>query len=78
MDDYCDLRAANGEEPGFCEGEVCSFWRVVEHVAGEAGSGCAVKHYQLLGNDDIAVWLLSVKERVDGAGRSTSRRAECE
>jgi hypothetical protein len=46
-------------------GEECSFWRLVEHVDGRNGSGCAIKHFRLLGNDELAAWLLSVKERTD-------------
>ena len=65
MDDICDLRAANGETDAFCEGEPCPFWRVVEHVGEAPGDGCAIKHYQLLGDDGAAAWLLSVKMRLD-------------
>lgn len=64
MEDSCDLRAANGEAEALCEGGPCPFWRVVEHVGDAPGVGCAIKHYQLLGDDGIASWLLSVRERL--------------
>jgi hypothetical protein len=66
MDDICDLRAANGRDGEPCEGEECPFWRVVGHVGPvEPGTGCAIKHYQMLGDDELAAWLLSVKERIE-------------
>ncbi len=65
MDDICDLRHANGEVGVACDGEACTFWRLVEHVVGERGSGCAIKHFELLGDDNVAAWLLTVKQRVE-------------
>lgn len=65
MDDICDLRAANGEAGTHCDGDECSFWRVAGPVAEGPGSGCAIKYYQLLGDESVAAWLLSVKERLD-------------
>ena len=70
MDDFCDLREANDEPGAHCDRERCTFWRLVEHVDGESGSGCAIKHFELLGNDEVAAWLLSVKKRVEGLGGS--------
>jgi hypothetical protein len=71
MGDVCDLRAANGEDGTHCDSEECSFWRVVAHVGGGSGAGCAIKHYELLGNDEVAAWLLSVKERLDSVEHAT-------
>ena len=65
MGDLCDLRAANGDPDRDCAAEECPFWRVVGHVAEAPGTGCAIKHYQLLGDDDVAAWLLSVRERIE-------------
>lgn len=65
MADFCDLHAANGECDVVCEGERCPFWRVVAHVGDASGDGCAIKHYQLLGDDGVAAWLLSVRERLE-------------
>lgn len=64
MNDFCILRTAAGETYALCEGEQCPFWRVVEHVGDAPGAGCPIKHYQLLGNDGVAEWLLSVRERL--------------
>lgn len=64
MKGICDLRAANGEPDARCEAQPCPFWRVVEHVGDAPGVGCAIKHYQLLGDDGVAEWLLSVRERL--------------
>jgi hypothetical protein len=52
-----------------CDGQECVYWRVLEHV-GEDGApriGCAIGHFELLAdkNPEVAVWLLSVKRRVD-------------
>jgi len=65
MPDECDLRTANGEPGVTCDEEACPFWRVVEHVEGATGNGCAIKHFRLLGDEKLAEWLLSVKERVE-------------
>jgi hypothetical protein len=67
MGDVCDLRAANGEIGMHCEGEACSFWRVAAFVGDGPGVGCASKYYELLGDDRVAAWLLSVKVRLDRA-----------
>lgn len=66
-DAECKLRAANGA-PGIpCDAEECVFWRAVEHLGVEARSdGCAIQHFQLLdGGEDVAAWLLSVKDRLE-------------
>jgi hypothetical protein len=42
------------------------FWRIAGHLGAEEGEGCAIQYYELLGNDGVASWLLSVKERVEG------------
>jgi hypothetical protein len=65
MSDLCDLHAANGNIDAKCEAQACPFWRVVEHVSELPAAGCAIKHYQLLGKDDIAAWLLSVRVRLE-------------
>lgn len=65
MSEPCELLVANGEPNAHCEGPSCSFWRLVDHVDGASGEGCAIRHYQLLGDDDVATWLLSVKTRLD-------------
>ena len=65
MDDICDLRVATGEVDALCDGEGCPFWRVIEHVGDAPGVGCAIKHYRLLGDEGVATWLLSVRERLD-------------
>ncbi len=69
MGEFCDLRAANGQNGWLCEGEECAFWRLVEHVGDESGTGCAIKHFQLLGDEQRAAWLLSVKERIEAVER---------
>ena len=65
MDDACDLREANGLLDRHCDGSSCVFWRVVEQIGDAPGDGCAIKHYQLLGDEGVAAWLLSVKERLE-------------
>ncbi|NTW28485.1 MAG: hypothetical protein HGA39_03875 [Coriobacteriia bacterium] len=64
MSENCKLREANGEPGRLCDGGACAFWRVVEHVNDESGSGCAIQHYELIGDTDVSAWLLSVKERL--------------
>jgi len=65
MGDLCDLHAANGNIDAECRSDACPFWRVVEHVSERPAVGCAIKHYQLLGKDDLAAWLLTVRERIE-------------
>jgi hypothetical protein len=64
VDDICKLKQANGIEGEHCEGEPCLFWRAVENLGVPTGSGCAVQYFEMLGEDGMAAWLLSVKERV--------------
>ena len=63
----CLLRRANGRPDTLCDEEFCAYWRVVDHlgVAEESDwKGCAIQHFALLeGGEDLAAWLLSVKER---------------
>lgn len=69
MSDECKLRVANGLGHVPCEGESCTYWRLVGHLGvDEESSGCAVQHFALLdGGREIAEWLLSVKSRVEKA-----------
>jgi hypothetical protein len=65
MSETCTLREANeiiGED---CNEEGCIFWRAVSHLGEEEGQGCAIQHFQLLGEDEVVKWLLSVKERIE-------------
>ncbi len=68
MDDICKLRAAVTGTLTHCDGEACTYWRLVEHLGvTEDASGCAVQHFELLeGGEHVAVWLLSVKRRIEG------------
>ena len=68
MDDTCKLKQANGLQDQHCEGARCVYWRAVESLGHPAGTGCAVQHYEMLGEDGMAAWLLSVKERVEHPG----------
>jgi hypothetical protein len=63
----CELRAANGMPDLDCDHEDCVYWRLVGHLGvAEGGEGCAIQHFELLdGGEEIAEWLLSVKERVE-------------
>ena len=61
----CDLRAANGMPHDTCDGAACPFWRAVEQLGDATGEGCAIKHYELLGDKNVAAWLLTVKQRMD-------------
>ena len=63
----CELHAANGMSSECIEGE-CPYWRAVGHLdIGESAAGCAIQYFELLGEpgDEIAGWLLSVRERVE-------------
>ncbi len=70
MSDTCKLEEAGTGRTLPCDGEACTFWRVVGHLGvAEEESGCAVQYFELLeGGDEIASWLLSVKNRIDGIG----------
>ena len=65
MSDICKLRQANKIANSHCEGERCVYWRAVENLGHASGSGCAVEYYEMLGEEGMAAWLLSVKERVE-------------
>jgi hypothetical protein len=70
--DECQLRAANDIHGVECDGERCTYWRLVDHldvpVVSEARSGCAIQYFELLDGESagVAQWLLSVKERLEG------------
>jgi hypothetical protein len=72
MGDTCELRKANGVHDGHCDGEACVYWRAVGHLGVTEQSGCALQHYELLGDRDMTLWLMSVKERVNNAAAVTS------
>ena len=66
MGERCELRAANGQSVQQCDKERCIFWRIAQHVGGtDSVEGCAIQHYELLGNSGVARWLMSVKERLE-------------
>lgn len=67
VDDICKLKQANGLQDSDCVGEQCIFWRAVEDLGEPVGTGCAVQYYEMLGDEGMAAWLLSVKERVERA-----------
>jgi hypothetical protein len=70
MSDKCELRYANGLPVQHCELDECIFWRVAEHLGVDGNAdGCAIQYYQLLGDEDVARWLLSVKERLEQTAR---------
>lgn len=71
MSGICELKAANSVLGEPCGGGECPFWRVVGHLGAEEGAGCAIQHFALLGDDDLAAWLLSVKLRVEAAPAKT-------
>jgi hypothetical protein len=63
----CELKAAHGVH-AHCDEQECVFWRVAGHLdLVEAGSGCAIQYFELLGDEggEVAAWLLSVKKRVE-------------
>jgi len=65
MGETCRLREANGVSSHLCDSDACVFWRAVTHVGAERAEGCAIQHFELLGDSTIAAWLLSVKDRVE-------------
>lgn len=67
MGDTCKLRETNGTPNSPCSEGDCIYWRVVSHVGvAEQSQHCAIQHFELLGGDDaLADWLLSVKERIE-------------
>lgn len=66
----CELRAANGHPGTACDEGRCVYWRAAAHLGlsePDGGGGCAIQHFSLLdGGAEVAAWLLSVKERVEG------------
>ena len=69
MEETCKLKAAVGER-ACCDEEACVYWRVLGHIGVDAeAEGCAVQHFALLdGGAEVASWLLTVKNRVEGLG----------
>ena len=67
MDDICKLRAAVTGAQAHCDGDACTYWRLVDHLGvTDEAAGCAVQYFELLeGGEHIAAWLLSVKCRVE-------------
>jgi hypothetical protein len=65
MSDTCDLRAAAGAAHHDCQGAECVYWRALDHLGTSRGNGCAIEHYELLGDSNVTLWLLSVKERLE-------------
>jgi hypothetical protein len=65
----CELRRANGREATLCDEGSCVFWRAVDHIGETAGEGCAIQHYELLGDEGVAAWLQSVKDRLEQGDR---------
>ncbi len=66
MGEECKLKAANGIK-AHCEGDTCTYWRVVDHLdLGAQGNGCAIQYFELLGEEgsEVSAWLLSVRERL--------------
>ena len=68
-DEICRLHATKNVIR-HCDEAECVFWRALDHLGyQETGEGCAIQHFELLGDDALVAWLLSVKERVDGEAR---------
>ena len=65
MGDRCKLREENGLPDELCDRQECVFWRAVDHIGEAPGEGCALEHFELLGRDGVATWLLSVKDRIE-------------
>jgi hypothetical protein len=65
VDSECELRKANGHSATLCDQGACVFWRVVDHLGEKSATGCAIQHYELLGDSGVAMWLLSVKDRLE-------------
>ena len=72
MTKKCELKAANGMPDVDCAETECIYWRVAEHLGvAEAQEGCAIQYFELLdGGADVAAWLLTVKERVEGQAQA--------
>lgn len=80
MGDTCELRKANAIHGVPCDGPNCVYWRLVDHlglVEGVDAQGCAIQHFALLeGGEQIAAWLLSVKERTEAGERDPFASSE--
>ena len=63
--DECKLRAKSGTFATHCDGEECIYWRALDHLGTGHGVGCAIQHFELLDDDGVAAWLLTVKERYE-------------
>jgi len=71
-DDICGLHATKNVVR-HCDEADCVFWRALDHLGyEEKGGGCAIQHFELLGDESLVAWLLSVKERVDSAAERES------
>lgn len=71
MDEICELRKTLGID-AHCDGESCPYWRCVGHLGiEEPASGCAIRHFGMLGESGapVAEWLLSVRARIESAPR---------
>lgn len=66
MDDNCKLRETQGAIT-HCDQDACIYWRIAGHLdVVEDTAGCAIQYFQLLdGGEDVATWLLSVKNRLE-------------
>ncbi len=68
MAQECELRLVN-DMPGVdCDEDECIYWRVAGHLGvAEYTDGCAIQHFELLDDGaEVAAWLLTVKQRVEG------------
>lgn len=68
MSQECELRRANGMPGVDCDEEECIYWRVADHLGVAVyADGCAIQHFELLDDGaEVAAWLLSLKQRVEG------------
>jgi hypothetical protein len=63
-DDLCKLHMTRGAER-HCDGTSCMYWRLVDHLGHGEVDGCAIEHFEMLGDEKLVDWLISVKSRVD-------------
>ena len=74
MADECKLRVANQLHGVPCDGPNCLYWRLVDHLGigeGVDAEGCAIQHFAMLeGGQEIAAWMLSVKQRTEAGERN--------
>ena len=78
MTDECRLRAANGIHDEQCDGTDCVYWRALSHLGTPVGEGCAIDHYELLGDEKLAKWLLTVKQRLEAANCASESGSDAE